>query len=177
MNKVCGLLKDFTYRKEDRTTIYFGYGLESVEDSELYTWQQVVVYKKQHPNLTNDEAKRLIINDINENTSERILTGFVWNDINVWLSEDNQRNFSDAQRIAEETNGQNLPAKFKLGEDANGDPVYYTFATVADITDFYHQMVEYIHDCLLEGWELKDSIDWSLYEIEPKAVIPEIEQQ
>lgn len=105
MNKVYGLFLEFSYIREDRTRVVVSYNLEQLEDGVHATWNEVVFYKRIYRNVNNNDIKEAIILDINTNTSEKILTGFVWNDINVWLSEDNQRNFSDAQRIAEETNG------------------------------------------------------------------------
>lgn len=106
-----------------------------------------------------NEVKKIIDDHINKRTDERILSGFVWNGKNVWLSDENQRNFSEAQRVAMITNGQSLPMTFKLGEDADGNPIYHQFTTVEELTDFYLQAVAYINQCLNDGWQEKDSIN------------------
>ena len=109
------------------------------------------------------EVKKIVIDRINAKTDARILSGFQWNGINVWLSEENQRNFSEAQRVALMTNGQSLPVTVKLSEDAESNPVYHEFTSVEELTGFYLAAVAFIQQCLAEGWQEKDSIDWSLY--------------
>ena len=109
------------------------------------------------------EVKDFVYSVINAQTDEKILSGFVWNNIHIWLSAENQRNFSEAARMA--TEGQiELPVTFKLGEDENGEAVYYTFETVEELNDFYADCFVYINQCLNDGWDKKDSVDWTPYE-------------
>lgn len=56
-----------------------------------------------------------------------------------------------------------MPVKFKLGENEDGEPVYHTFEDMNEFTDFYTKAIAFINQCLNEGWERKDSIDWSVY--------------
>lgn len=109
------------------------------------------------------EVKEFVLGVINKQTDEKILSGFVWNGKPVWLSAENQRNFSEAQRMAAE-NDSVLPLTFKLGEDENGEPVYHTFQTASELTEFYTAAFAYINKCLNEGWQKKDSVDWTPYE-------------
>jgi hypothetical protein len=131
--------------------------MQPVEGKELVTWYQVDFYKKQGaPTL--DSVKRAIIDDINARTDDKILKGFVWNGINVWLSEENQRNFSEAQRL-------NLvPVKFKLSELSDGTAVYHTFESAEELNNFYTEAATYIQQCLQDGWNEKDNLDFSPYE-------------
>ena len=76
----------------------------------------------------------------------------------VWLSMENQFNFKSAYDIAVQKNGATLPVTFKLGE-RDGNPVYYTFETMADADDFYISAVSFIQQTLQEGWVEKDNID------------------
>ena len=156
-NKYCGQPTDFAPVAEDRSRIVFSYGMQPVEGKELVTWYQVEFYKKQGaPTL--DAVKRAIIDDVNARTDERILKGFVWNGINVWLSEENQRNFSEAQRL-------NLvPVKFKLSEQSDGTPVYLTFESAEELNNFYTQAATYIQQCLQDGWNEKDNLDFTPFE-------------
>lgn len=102
------------------------------------------------------------VNDyINAKTDYKILTGFVWKDMPVWLSTENQFNFKAAYDIAYQTGGANLPARYKLGEDEKGNPIYYEFLDLATFADFYTSAVAHIQKCINEGWEEKDSIDYS----------------
>jgi hypothetical protein len=118
-------------------------------------------HKEPHADMA--AVKKAIDDYINARTDERILSGFVWNGKSVWLSDENQRNFSEAQRVAMITGGQSLPMTFKLGEDAEGNPVYHEFTSVEELTGFYLAAVAYINQCLNEGWLEKDSIDMKDY--------------
>ena len=113
---------------------------------------------------TMDEIKNAIIATINADTDERILTGFTWNGKPVWLSQENQMNFKAAYDITVQTNGSTLPIKFKLGEDATGQPVYHTFTKIESFSDFYLKAFAYINATLNQGWKEKDSVDFSAYQ-------------
>ena len=156
-NKYCGHQADFAPVTTDRSRVVVSYGLQSVADSDLATWHQIVFYKKQRtPSL--EDVKKAIIDDINARTDEKILKGFVWNGINVWLSEENQRNFSEAQRL-------NLvPVKFKLSELSDGTSVYHTFESAEELNNFYTQAATYIQQCLQDGWNEKDNLDFTPFE-------------
>lgn len=112
---------------------------------------------------TEEEVKDLITNFINEKTDSNILNGFTWNNLSVYLSKENQMNFKAAYDLAIQTNGATLPIKFKLGETPEGDPTYFTFEDLDTFTNFYTQAVAHVTKCLTEGWEEKDSINWSKY--------------
>ena len=103
-----------------------------------------------------EEVIDVITNHVNSLTDEKILSGFVWNGINVWLSTENQFNFKAAFDIAAQTGGATLPIKFKLGE-RDGEPVYHVFNTMDEFTDFYTSAMAYIMQTLNEGWEEKDN--------------------
>ena len=156
-NKYCGQPTDYAPVVEDRSRVVFSYDLQPVKGKELVTWREVVFFKKQGaPTL--EAVKRAIIEDINRHTDEKILKGFVWKNMNVWLSEENQRNFSEAQRLAI------VPITFKISENEDGTPVYHVFEKVDELNDFYSKAVGYVQQCLQEGWNEKDGIDWSVYE-------------
>ena len=166
-NKYSGKVSDYQPVVEDASRVVISYGLEVAEDGENATWYEVVFYKKQgKPSF--DAAKKAILADINARTDEKIISGFVWtpeggDPIPVWLSEENQRNFSEAQRIAADTPQAILPVKFKLGEQADETPIYHTFETSGELTSFYLQAVAYINATLAQGWAEKDGIDWTPY--------------
>jgi hypothetical protein len=115
-------------------------------------------------------VKDAILGDINAQTDEKIISGFVWTPTAggdpkpVWLSTENQFNFKSAYDLAVQKNGATLPVTFKMGEDEEGKPVYHTFETMEDADDFYIKAVAYINQTLAEGWAEKDSIDWEPYE-------------
>lgn len=171
-NKYSGKKTDFLPVRDDEGRIAISYGMEEVDETNA-TWYEVYFYKTQVPNPTIEQVKKAVEDDINSQTDEKILSGFVWNDINVWLSSENQRNFSEAQRMAEALPNI-LPLTFKLGETEDGTPVYHTFETVAELGGFYMQAFAYINQCLNKGWQRKDSIDWQPYEDALNPENPEV---
>ena len=108
------------------------------------------------------ELKEHILSTINKEIDEKILSGFVWKDMPVWLSSENQFNYKAAYDLAVMSQGKTLPTVFKFGTTDN--PVYYTFETLEDISDFYVSAMAYINKTLADGWKEKDSIDWGAFE-------------
>lgn len=148
-----------------RWKIHFGFTPYYEEDedgnkveTQLGTWTEALVPFK--PSL--EQLKKLVLDAINKDVDEKILSGFVWKDMPVWLSTENQFNYKAAYDLAVMSQGQSLPVTFKFGTTES--PVYYTFETLDDISDFYISAMAYINTTLAEGWKLKDSIDWSVYE-------------
>lgn len=127
-------------------------------ETQLGTWTEALVPFK--PSL--EQLKKLILDAINKDVDEKILSGFVWKDMPVWLSTENQFNYKAAYDLAVMSSGQSLPVMFKFGTTEN--PVYYHFSTLEDISDFYVSAMTYINTTLAEGWQKKDAIDWSVYE-------------
>lgn len=169
MSKVFGKKECFIPVRQDGSRTIVSYGYKEEEDHINATWHEVYFYKKKG-RVTLDMAKKAIYEDINKTTDARILSGFSWTPengsaISVWLSDENQRNFSEAQRIAMFMPEGILPVTFKLGEDKDGKPVYHEFTTAAELTGFYLQAVGYINQCLQDGWEQKDGIDWTQYDM------------
>lgn len=161
--RIHGLKTEFAYKKESYSRHTYSYGFEEYDETTAL-WYEVYFYKKYNPEPTLDQIKDAIKGDINARTDERILSGFMWRNIPVWLSEENQMNFKAAYDLAFQSGGATLPVTFKLGEDGQGEPIYYEFTAMDDFTDFYTKAVAYIQQCLSDGWAEKDSIDWSVYE-------------
>ena len=112
---------------------------------------------------TLEEIRDTIVKFHNDKVDAKILSGFSWKDMPVWLSSENQFNYKASFDLAVQTNGQNLPVRFKFGTDK--DPKYYDFKTVDELSDFYTSAIKFINDTLQEGWAEKDSIDFSVYSI------------
>ena len=110
------------------------------------------------------EIKDTILGWMNEQIDARIVSGFVWRDMAVWLSSENQFNYKAAYDLAVQTNGVNLPTVFKFG--STEEPVYYKFDTLEELSDFYLKAMKYINEQLATGWYEKDNVDWSGYEAE-----------
>lgn len=124
------------------------------------TWMEEMVRFK--PSL--DYIKNLILTWYNQQIDEKILSGFKWNDMPIWLSSENQFNYKAAYDLAVQTGGANLPVTFKFG--TTDEPVYHTFTTLEELNGFYLSAMKYINDTLAEGWREKDAIDWNAYKIE-----------
>ena len=103
---------------------------------------------------TADEIRALFVELVNEKVQQSILTGMVYNDMPVWLSEENQLNFRSTPTV---------PVRFKLGEAEDGSPVYHTFTTQKELTAFNKAVVDHIAACLNEGWTEKDAFDVEPY--------------
>lgn len=127
-------------------------------ETDVATWTEAMIYPK--PNL--NEVKTFILGAINRNTDKKILSGFKWKDMSVWLSSENQFNYKAAYDLAFQTNGASLPTVFKFGTTES--PVYYKFDNLEELTDFYIKALTYINEQLAIGWYKKDNIDWSAYE-------------
>lgn len=131
-----------------------------------------------------DDVKDFVKTVIDAETDAKILDGFVWTvlhgddageTVNVWLSMENQNNYSEAQRLANMMPDQVLPVTFKLGQKDDGTAVYDTFETVQEINMFYVQVFAYVKQCLDEGWQKKDGFDWTPYELALNPVTEEAE--
>lgn len=113
---------------------------------------------------TLEEIKSIIIGWYNAKIDHEILTGFVWKDMSVWLSTENQFNYKVAFDAAVMSNGTTLPVKFKFGNDE--EPIYYQFTTIEELQDFYFKAIAYVQEVLENGWKEKDSINWNEYVID-----------
>lgn len=114
-------------------------------ETDLGTWSMHSFIRK--PSF--GQLKNFILSEINKRTDEKILSGFEWNGMMVWLSSENQFNYKAAYDLAVQTNGANLPTIFKFGN--NEDPKYHKFDTVEELSDFYVKAMTYINEQLAIG--------------------------
>lgn len=110
---------------------------------------------------TIEEVKDFVLGVENAKIDAEILSSFQWNGLSVWLSSENQFNYKAAYDLAVQTNGASLPVTFKFGDTV---PVYHTFNTLDELSDFYTSAISYVNSVLADGWEKKDALDWSEYE-------------
>jgi hypothetical protein len=127
--------------------------------SDVGTWTEAII----KPNPSLEQIKSFILDAINKRTDEKIVSGFVWRDMTVWLSSENQFNYKAAYDLAVQTGGANLPTVFKFGDNEN--PIYHKFETVEELSDFYMKAMAYINEQLAIGWTKKDMIDWEKYKL------------
>ncbi len=136
--------------------IFYGFGKDSDDAQDGWNWRERFTVK---PTL--NEVKAKIIGLINSETDRKILTGCTYEGDQVWLSTENQFNYKAEYDLAVQTGGSNLPITIKLGSEDT--PIYKTFNTVDEFGKFYTHVLEHIKKCYTDGWQEKDSIDWSLY--------------
>ena len=166
MNKVYGNLKEFAPIRSDRSRLIVAYNCQPLEDNIHATWCEIYFYKKPHPVVTLDDIKSAILEDIDNEVKRMIIETMTWDNKQVWLSIENQQNYKTALDVAKETDGDNLPVKFKLGDEDK--PTYVTFETINSLKEFWLACCAHVRECLNYGWQLKDSIDWSKYQRESK---------
>ena len=153
MNKVNGKKTSFAPIREDGSRITICYGLKKLSGN-LYEWLEVYLPKKQLSALTLADVKASIIANIDERIKAQIIGGMVWNGKPVWLSIENQLNFTNAT----------APVTLKIGEQEDDTPVYHTFETQQDIADFCTACTQWTQQQRESGWQEKDGIDWAPYE-------------
>ena len=116
-----------------------------------------------HEKVTESAVRSRLAKYYDSITDWKILSGFEWRGMKVWLSMENQFNYKAAYDLAVQTNGASLPVTFKFGTTEN--PIYHQFNTLDELSDFYSSAISYINNILAEGWEKKDAIDWNEYEV------------
>ncbi len=141
------------FGKTKRAVIIYGYG---EENGQGYDYRQEFSYIP-----TTEEVRNVIFSHIDNQTGQRILSGFSWNGTPVWLSAENQFDYKAAYDLAVQTDGENLPVKFKFGTPEA--PTYHEFTSVEELHDFWIQAFTFINDCLKEGWSRKDEVNWDDY--------------
>lgn len=159
-------IKDPIYAEltaEEQAKVDAGEQVERTKIGEADTDYCTYVYETVHFKPSIEYIKSLIIGWYNKQIDDKILSGFVWNNIPVWLSSENQFNYKAAYDLAVQTQGATLPVTFKFGDTF--DPVYYTFNSIEEFTTFYMSAISYINTCLAEGWTKKDNINWESYKI------------
>ena len=149
-NKYCGNVSDYAPVSEDQSRVVIMYGLK--EEGDKAEWYQLDFYKKQgKPSF--EKVKAVIIADINERITAKIVGGMIFEDKPVWLSIENQINFTTAT----------APCRLKIGEEEDGAPVYHDFETKAQLKAFNDACLAWKNEQLEAGRAEKEGIDWTPY--------------
>lgn len=127
--------------------------------TDIGTWTEAII----SPKPSFNKIQNFILDTINKETDNRILSGFTWNGHKVWLSSENQFNYKAAYDLAIQSNGANLPTVFKFGP--TNKPTYYKFESIEELQDFYTKAMTYINNQLAIGWAKKDAINWEDYKL------------
>ncbi|EOA56917.1 hypothetical protein [Phocaeicola massiliensis] len=98
---------------------------------------------------------------INTATEEKIINGFVWNGKAVYLSPENQLNFSAIERSEKIP----YPLILKINEQEDGTPIYHTFENADDFIAFSQAACAYVIKTVQEGWKEKDEVDWTVFNL------------
>jgi hypothetical protein len=154
MAKVYGLKQCYVPVRETYSQTIISYSMTPESDGVHATWYEVYFNKKevQKPSLA--QIKEAVIADINARVKDNIISGFVWNGNPVWLSQENQMNFSQAV----------VPATLKIGEQQDGTPIYKTFSDADELKAFNDACSLWRQQCLTDGYQKKDGMDWAPYE-------------
>lgn len=113
---------------------------------------------------TEAEIVSTIVGYYNKQVDEKILSGYWWHDMPVWLSTENQLNYKASYDLAVQTDGANLPVRVKFGTEE--EPIYHDFTTLDEFEDFFKGAMYFIQQALMDGWEKKNSINISTYKLE-----------
>lgn len=133
-------------------------------------YRMLAPYKKPTVNL----VKLIINNTYNNIAEETIFSGFKWNGKTVYLTAENQRNYSTMYNLCGLDPDKFLPYTINTGSDEEGHE-YVTFNNMEEIENFYLAYNEFIINTLAKCREDKDAMDYTLYEEALKEVddIPE----
>ena len=138
----------------NRWDLFYGFGKD--EDNEMgYNWRTSFDHQP-----TIEEVKETITAQISQNTQKAIIEGYEWNGMKVWLSSENQANYTLAYDMAKNGDLKDMPT-VKLGTDET--PVYYTFEDIEELTAFVVGMRQHIQDCLNASWTERREMDWSVF--------------
>ena len=127
--------------------LFFGYGEDSMGG---YNYRHRFDHKP-----TEEELRAVIEAHVNEQTQERIVVGYQWKGKQVWLSGENQHNYTSDYLAGE------LPVKVRVYDpDAEASCTVALLETPEELADFYHGMVQHVRQCIEDGWSVKDSVDY-----------------
>lgn len=119
-------------------------------------------------------AKYLIEDAYNSDTSRKIYDGFKYEGKTVYLTGENQANYTAAYLLASQTDGANLPYVIKAGNEEEGSG-YIALRNIDEMKSFYMAMTTYINRCVQDGWAAKDKVDYNAIEkaLETIGELPE----
>ena len=124
---------------------------------------------------TINDAVTVAMEAINAKTDAKILRGYQWvlrhgEDagclVNVYLSKENRENFKTKYDLAiNKPSSVTFPIKYKVSEGDGATPFYEHFENTEELEDFYIGSVNFIEQCVNDGWTEKDAVrDWLLEE-------------
>ena len=103
---------------------------------------------------TLQEVREFVLGVINQRITDRIVGGMTWQGKPVWLSIENQLNFSQAV----------APCTLKIGETTDSISINETFDTAEALKSFWDACLAWKDKCLSDGRAEKDNFDFTPYE-------------
>lgn len=158
MEKVYGATgrQDGLYKiGRNKWELIFGFCKDSEEEQTGWNYRQRFTSKP-----TVDEIKAIISAQIDADTDENILHGFVWNGKPVKLDTENQTNILGILvNLPLEGDGL-FPMTFKLGDHADGSPAFHEFTSAQEFAGFAKSATNHKQAAYNKGWREKQSINW-----------------
>lgn len=162
--KSVGLESSYSPIKKRNGTIVVSYGKELLSNegqSNDESYEKVVCFYQTayrgKPSVST--IIKDICDDIDTRAKDEIQNGFVYEDIPVYLSVENQLNFSSAYSIA--SIGDTFsPITLRLSTDN-----YKTFNSLDEMRMFIVEYTEYIQSILKKYWSIKDKLNTNDYMI------------
>lgn len=123
---------------------------ESVDDG-----AQTCLYADFDHRPTDSEIIGLITEHYDTECDAECEWGMRYKGLIVYLSFENKFNFKAAFDLALYSQGKSLPITFKLWQDEK-TPVYWTFKTLDELTEFYMAAMQHVTATLNKWWAKKD---------------------
>lgn len=135
--------------------LIFGFGKDNDDEQTGWNYRQRFSAK---PTL--DEIKAIVSDQIDADTNENILHGFMWNGLPVKLDTESQTNILGILVNLPIAGDTLFPMTFKLGDNADGSPAFHTFTSAQEFAGFAQAATAHKQAAYTKGWEEKSSIDW-----------------
>ncbi len=148
--------------RKDKWRIRWDVRTETDEDGNETTsyWEETFNHRP-----SQEEIRETVFNQINDEASQTITSGYTYNDLTVWLSKENQLNYLAMYSITRMPDDSFiLPLQVKLGTDE--EPVIYKFPDYEAYLEFYWGMIDHIQTTLCDAWKKKTDFDITLYNME-----------
>ncbi len=145
---------------KNKYELIYGFGKDREDDEIGWNYRQRFSAKP-----TVNEIKAIISAQIDADTDENILHGFVWNGLPVKLDTENQTNILGIL-VNLPLGGDSLfPMTFKLGDYPDGTPAFHEFTSAQEFGEFAQAATAHKQAAYAKGWREKSSINWEEYEI------------
>lgn len=137
----------------DKWLLIYGSGYD--DDNGAFEWRQRFVGAK--PTL--EQIKAIVYAQIDANTDAEIKHGMTCYDMPVCLDMELQTNIIG---VLVSIDSVVWPLTFKLGEQSDGAPAFFSFESAAQFREFAQAAKQHKQECYARGWDEKAEIDWSI---------------